>query len=69
MTMTYEQMWRRYRSMKKHASSNLKIKCSICDQEIKEDEVDIEYVKTKSGSELFMHRQCATHWGIVNKGR
>lgn len=61
MLITHKQMWNRYRSIKKNKPS-LKITCPVCNQEILEDEDDVEYSKTKSGSEIFIHKECVKKW-------
>ena len=43
---------------------NLKIHCPVCGKELKEDKLDgVEYVKTKRGSEIFIHTKCVRNWG------
>ena len=40
-----------------------KIFCHICKKEVKAEEVqDLEYVKTKRGTELFIHTACVSKW-------
>jgi len=55
MLITHKQMWSRYRSIKK-------ITCPVCCQEIEENEAGVEYSKTKSGSEIFIHNDCIKRW-------
>ena len=38
------------------------IRCGICDEQICEGEANIEYVKTKRGTEIFVHRDCIGKW-------
>lgn len=42
-----------------------KVKCPVCGKEIKEsdDLKDVEYVKTKRGTEIFIHTKCVSKWG------
>lgn len=41
-----------------------KVKCPVCGKEIKEDGLNnVEYVKTKRGSEIFIHTKCVSKWG------
>lgn len=41
-----------------------KVKCPVCGKEIKEDGLnDVEYVKTKRGTEIFIHTKCVSKWG------
>lgn len=61
--MTHEQMWKRYKTLMKDKPSDYKIRCHLCNEVIGEGDPDIEYSKTKSGSELFFHGACAAHWG------
>lgn len=37
--------------------------CPVCGDKITPDQDDWEYVKTKIGSEIFIHTFCAKHWG------
>lgn len=37
--------------------------CPVCGDKITPDQDDWEYVKTKRGSEIFIHTFCAKHWG------
>ena len=40
-----------------------KIFCHICKKELKSDDAkDLEYVKTKRGTELFIHTACVSKW-------
>ena len=52
-----KQMWTRFRSI---TNKNLSGKC---EQEISYGEDGIEYVKTKRGTEIFVHRDCIKKWG------
>ena len=61
MLITPKQMWSRYRSIKKKYPSK-KITCPVCCQEIEENEAGVEYSKTKSGSEIFIHTDCIKRW-------
>lgn len=40
------------------------MKCPVCGKEIKEDDDlnDVEYVKTKRGTEIFIHTKCVSKW-------
>lgn len=41
-----------------------KICCPVCGKVLKEDRLDdVEYVKTKRGSEVFVHTKCVKNWG------
>lgn len=41
-----------------------KVKCPVCGKEIKPENLDgVEYVKTKRGSEIFIHTKCVKKWG------
>ena len=45
---------------------NLKIHCPVCGEELKESKLDgVEYVKTKRGTEMFIHNGCVRKWGDV----
>ena len=47
-------------------SKDIKICCPVCGKEIKEDNLDgVEYVKTKRGTEIFIHNGCVGKWGDV----
>ena len=56
------QMWSRYRSILKAAPLRYEIRCGVCDRTIYDGEENIEYVKTKRGTEIFVHRECVVHW-------
>lgn len=58
-----KQMWTRFRSIMNKNLSGKPICCGICGQEISYGEDDIEYVKTKRGTEIFVHRDCIKKWG------
>lgn len=53
--MTKVQMWNRYKALKKSI-------CPVCSKQIYEKDPDIEYVKTKRGTEIFIHTQCIKEW-------
>lgn len=57
-----EKMWRRYRRILKNAPSGTIIRCGVCNKIISESNPDIEYVKTKRGTEIFVHRDCIKKW-------
>ena len=41
-----------------------KIKCPVCHKEIKEEDLkNVEYVKTKRQTEIFIHTKCVPKWG------
>lgn len=67
--MTYEAMWKRYKSInKKHQTypssvPNWPPECPVCHHKIMEGDEDVEYVKTKRGSEIWIHGKCVTEWG------
>nr|DAF50183.1 MAG TPA: RING-variant domain [Siphoviridae sp. ct9zP9]DAO26745.1 MAG TPA: RING-variant domain [Caudoviricetes sp.]DAO97519.1 MAG TPA: RING-variant domain [Caudoviricetes sp.] len=56
-------MWTRFRSITNKNLSGKPICCGICEQEISYGEDGIEYVKTKRGTEIFVHRDCIKKWG------
>ena len=58
-----KQMWTRFRSITNKNLSGKLICCGICEQEISYREDGIEYVKTKRGTEIFVHRDCIKKWG------
>ncbi|WP_418206008.1 hypothetical protein [Anaerotignum faecicola] len=58
-----KQMWTRFRSITNKNLSGKPICCGICGQEISYGEDGIEYVKTKRGTEIFVHRDCIKKWG------
>ena len=58
-----KQMWTRFRSITNKNLSRKPICCGICEQEISYGEDGIEYVKTKRGTEIFVHRDCIKKWG------
>lgn len=40
-----------------------KICCPVCGKKLKESTLDgVEYVKTKRGTEIFIHRGCVKNW-------
>lgn len=44
-------------------TEDCKICCPVCGQELKEDKLDgVEYIKTKRGTEIFIHRDCVGRW-------
>lgn len=57
-----KQMWSRYRSILKAAPAGTIIRCGVCNETISEGEPDIEYVKTKRGTEIFAHKRCIKKW-------
>lgn len=47
-----------------HNREDTKVKCPVCGKEIKPENLDdVEYVKTKRGSEIFIHIECVKKWG------
>lgn len=58
-----KQMWTRFRSITNKNLFGKPICCGICGQEIFFGEEGIEYVKTKRGTEIFVHRNCIRKWG------
>ncbi len=62
MIITHEQMWARYRYIKRRELSSFKISCPVCGREIKENDEGIEYAKTKRGSDVFVHKTCIRRW-------
>lgn len=56
-----KQMWSRFRSVAKNSLTE-KVCCGICGKQIFESEENIEYVKTKRGTEIFAHRECIGKW-------
>lgn len=62
MIITHKQMWNRFRKMKKDNPS-LEISCPVCNKEIYEGDDGIEYSKTKSGTDIFIHADCIKKWG------
>lgn len=59
--MTKVQMWNRYKALKKR-DYNWTCICPVCSKQIYEKDPDIEYVKTKHGTEIFIHTQCIKEW-------
>ena len=57
-----KQMWSRFRSILKNTPIAYTIRCGICDEQICEGEANIEYVKTKRGTEIFANRDCIGKW-------
>lgn len=44
-------------------TKDVKICCPVCGKELKESTLDgVEYVKTKRGTEIFIHRGCVKNW-------
>lgn len=40
------------------------ILCPVCRKGIKEEDLDnVEYIKTKRHTEIFVHRNCVNEWG------
>ena len=64
--MTHEEMWRRYRNIMKKAPSDYVITCPVCNEKISDGDAGVEYVKTKRGSEIFIHNTCVKCWGKVD---
>ena len=60
--MDKTKMWSRFRSISKALPEEVYISCGICGKQITEGEEDIEYVKTKRGTEIFVHGSCLKHW-------
>jgi len=61
--VTHEQMWIRFRKIKKD-KPYLEITCPVCNKEIKEGDNEIEYSKSRSGSEIFIHLDCVILHGV-----
>lgn len=41
-----------------------KVKCPVCGKQITEKTIDdVEYVKTKRGTEILVHTKCVGKWG------
>lgn len=59
--MTKTKMWSRYKALKKK-DSNWSCVCPVCGEQIYEQDSGIEYVKTKRGTEIFVHTQCIVEW-------
>lgn len=59
--MTKVQMWNRYKALKKK-DYNWTCICPVCSKQIYEKDPDIEYVKTKRGTKIFIHTQCIKEW-------
>ena len=57
-----KQMWSRYRSILKGLPEEVYIRCGICGRQIFEGEENIEYVKTKRGTEIFVCKGCIEKW-------
>lgn len=53
--MTKVQMWNRYKALKKK-DYNWTCICPVCSKQIYEKDPDIEYVKTKRGTEILYIR-------------
>lgn len=60
--MTHEQMWTRFRALKKK-NPYAEIVCIICGKEIQENDSEVEYLRTKSRREIFVHTDCVAKWG------
>lgn len=42
---------------------DVKICCPVCGKKLKESTLDgVEYVETKRGTEIFIHRDCVKNW-------
>ena len=38
--------------------------CPVCSKKIAEDDLDkVEYIKTKRGTVIFVHKECIKKWG------
>ena len=59
--ITKTQMWNRYKAIKKKDSKWI-CNCLVCGKEIHEKDPDVEYVKTKRGTEIFIHTECVKNW-------
>lgn len=43
--------------------------CPVCGDRINDTDDSWEYIRTKSGSDIFIHRFCIKHWGSdLSKG-
>lgn len=64
MLITYDQMWRRYKTLKKQREyeKDPEIRCDICGKVIHLNDKDVDYSKTSRGTELFFHRKCLKNW-------
>lgn len=62
--MTEVQMWKRYKLLKKN-NSRWVCTCPVCDRRINECDQGIGYVKTKRGTDIFVHINCVRDWGKV----
>ena len=40
-----------------------KMDCPVCLQQIEPETEDVEYVKTKRGTEIWIHTACVQKWG------
>lgn len=60
--MTHEQMWTRFRALKKK-NPHAKIVCIVCSEEIQENDSGVEYLRTKGEREIFVHTDCVKKWG------
>lgn len=61
--MTKVQMWNRYKALKKRkeiTTGHVYVRYAV-NRYMKKDP-DIEYVKTKRGTEIFIHTQCIKEW-------
>jgi hypothetical protein len=72
MSMEAKRIFNRYIKKKLDNNSKFKCTCPVCGKEITTDSdfTDIEYVKTKRGTEIFIHQDCVRAWGgnMVKEG-
>lgn len=60
---------RKQKKIEREASESIgpvdeRILCPVCGKEIKGDNLNgVEYVKTKRGTEIFIHNSCVRNWG------
>lgn len=43
--------------------NNINSLCPVCGKEIRREDDDIEYSKTRRGSHIFIHTECVKKWG------
>ena len=52
------------KKLEKLSPDSPKRDCPVCGDHIYDSDDSWEYVKTKTGSEIFIHTFCVKHWGI-----
>lgn len=53
-----------YNKLAKLCTNGKNPECPVCNKKLYlTDATELEYVKTKRGTEIFIHTNCVKHWG------